>query len=87
MNLKVGDVIRFKDARTMARLQSIDKVMCGWNKNMNYLCGQTRIITQEILDRIEDKKYAYIWQEPNERSVSFNDKVWYISLDMIEPVS
>jgi hypothetical protein len=48
---------------------------------MNYLCGQTRTITQEIVDSIKRKKDD-VWTE-----TSKDGNVYYISLGMIEIVS
>jgi hypothetical protein len=81
MDLKVGDIVKFKSAEILAN----SNPELGWNTNMNYLCNQTRTITQDILEQIKRNKETSwnhcIWIETN------GDAQWYISLDMIELVS
>jgi hypothetical protein len=66
----VGDVVRFRSEEVLNTV----RVRLGWDYGMNYLCGQTRVITPEIMERIENGD-CQIWSERNH---------WSISLDMIE---
>jgi hypothetical protein len=84
---KIGDIVKFKDAETMRGLYDELKVRCGWNDGMNYLCGQTRIITKDIFDelaRAEKEPWEdELWVEIDPK----NGNTWYITKDMIELVS
>jgi len=82
--IKVGDTVRFMQSQA---LEKNSKLRCGWNPQMNYLCGQTRVITEEIMEKINaniegraDDNDDDLWIE---RSLS-GDDIWYISIDMID---
>jgi hypothetical protein len=82
--IKVGDTVRFMQSQA---LEKNTKLRCGWNPQMNYLCGQTRVITEEIMEKINaniegraDDNDDDLWIE---RSPS-GDDIWYISIDMID---
>jgi len=82
--IKVGDTVRFMQSQA---LEKNSKLRCGWNPQMNYLCGQTRTITEEIMEKINaniegraDDNDDDLWIE---RSPS-GDDIWYISIDMID---
>jgi hypothetical protein len=84
---KVGDVVRFKDEKILNQLQNEGKVNCGWNiLSMNYLCGQTRIITEELLNEIKTME-PWCGNFPLWKEIDKNGIQWYVSQDMIELVS
>jgi hydroxymethylpyrimidine/phosphomethylpyrimidine kinase len=82
MNLKVGDIIRFKDMATLHKLESEEKLIIAWNiPEMDYLCGKTIAIKQSDIDMTEKIEKRLKW--PNVLMVGR----WYISPDMFELVN
>ena len=81
LKLKVGDVVKFKNAEEMTLLEEKKKVRCGWHPAMEYLCGKKRTITEDILKKIECG-IDVIWVETGKQ-----DNKWLISIDMIELVN
>jgi hydroxymethylpyrimidine/phosphomethylpyrimidine kinase len=82
MNLKVGDIIRFKDMATLHKLESEEKLIIGWNiPEMDYLCGKSITIKQSDIDMTEKIEERLKW--PNVLMVGR----WYISPDMFELVN
>jgi hypothetical protein len=77
----VGGIIRFKGASTMKQLQREDRVKCGWAGYMEYLCGQTRKLTEDNVEKINNGSDV-IWEE-----CRFDNTPLYISVDMIELVN
>jgi len=74
--IKVGDTVRFMSSGSMEKNSNL---RCGWNMEMNYLCGQTRTITEEIMGKIT-REEDDIWIERS----SDGENIWYISIDMID---
>ena len=75
MNLKIGDIVRFKSLEEIHNLQEQHKLYYGWGEHMDYLCGQFRLITTEILTR---PKYG--------GKEVFVENGFYVSPDMIDLV-
>jgi hypothetical protein len=70
VGIKEGDIVVFRKASIMRNLRN---VRLGWNPEMNYLCGQKRIITFDMMNKINEGAVE-IWRE----------KEYRISLDMLE---
>jgi len=81
MNLKLGSVVKFKDNK-----DSNGNYNNGWNPAMDYLYGQIRIITQDIINQIT-KPNKKIWEDELWIEYDSSGSQWYISQDMIESVS
>ena len=75
--IKVGDTVRFLQSGAFEK--NPDSLRNGWNPKMSYLCGQTRIITEKIMEKINSEQDD-VWVECSPDG----EDIWYISLDMID---
>ena len=67
--IKIGDVLRFRNPYVLRH----SSVRCGWSDSMEQFCGDTVVVDESMMDRI-NVGYECI----------FNKEYYNISLDMLE---